>query len=266
MKTRFSNFLLGSARTTELTLATCVEFIHNNCQQSLNNIPLYRGFDGASDFFLLDPSAQKRMSLSGNEFMLAFTSNAPEWSRFPKRNRSAFFSNARDEASSFADSGTAGRVFLIDDAELGICPLDDFNQVNHWTFGSETFDNFALLQRLDLIMDICVEDKSDDVIYMSDYTEIEQLFSECDKNLDKLKAAGAIAPTYQRFINYVLSVGSIRKAFTNITDPTDNGFRTTNVKTTIHADNNELWSSAKYVLVDEKREDEVLAALEEYSK
>ena len=152
------------SRVQSIDLHEALSIIKTECGNTIskiNNIPIYRGADFKNSNFFVGSSAAgtDRKSANTQNYYTLIVDNDPRWKEYPKRGKSFICSTASYIADAY---GVIGLVIPFDNANVGICPEEDYwlsfktsfmdLQIADAFEGLDTLNDFAnmLLQAHDL--------------------------------------------------------------------------------------------------------------------
>lgn len=208
-------------RSVPIKTDWALDFLEKKCQDAINqNWKIYRGI-GVSEtsFYYVNPKSRgERISpyATGNYYNLFF-SNAPSWSKYPKRNISLICSTEGEDAENFGDSHF---VFPVDGSKIGVCPENDI-WPSFKVLNSEGLDEFnwsfeSLLDHIKMSwphnwnqMVKCfdfIDDKKDEIankiadVNMSPYEFFSETIPYFEHNTSFMEAVeDVLAPEYNNF-------------------------------------------------------------------
>lgn len=238
---------INEGRSRPVDDGWALDFLEKNCLDSLSQKwVIYRGVEvDKNSFMYVDPySLGERVSPHAmNNLYNLILSNAPSWSKYPKRNKSLICSVSATTAIHYGD---AFYVFPVDRSKVGVCP--DFDIWGSFKNITELDDlNYGLSELFDTI----------GLGLPKTWNEIKQAFKEIDKNKEKVKDVLAdrnntlAIKMFSRNIDYFWKDTTLMEAIEEALDPESNGFKLVTVgdENISKTSSVEVWTDGVSILV-----------------
>lgn len=227
---------IDSVEKTKL-LGKCSDAIYNK-------YPIFRGFDGRDEAYVVNPSDFTRKSANTENYYTVLIDNLPDWKDYPKRSKSIICTTDSYKARRY---GNVYKVYPVDGSKIGVCPSDDiwpsFQPDISWLY---QFNND--LDRMSVLLNQKIHSNSNVI-----FSDLIKFFDDIQKKkgiiLDDLECEFE-EPIFQR---YIKSRNTFKELVEDALNPTKHGFDLYTPKTFDVSGDHEVWTDGMCVLVRQDR-------------